>query len=180
MKKLFLPFCVLILIPAIYVPLCFAAPSPPTNLKLLGGGSAFQFQWTANHTNDNVDLYSMYWTRTSLDYSTIDGVDGGKVEVPSEDAGLVYYPPDINDLVSPQTVDYVEWDIPAVSQNDIVCFVVTATDNEDRSTRLHIAQEEIGGRHYAFLFYARNIRQHILRAVCDNNRIGFFLEYLLR
>lgn len=78
----------------------------------------FNFQWTANHANDEVDFYRIYWSYVSREYDDPSAPDVRMKPVPG--GGLVY----------PATVDNIAYDIPEVSPDDIVCFVVTAIDDE--------------------------------------------------
>jgi phosphodiesterase/alkaline phosphatase D-like protein len=77
----------------------------------------FEFQWTANHANDNVDFYRIRWGWGSLSGSNPSTVQG---TLDVDDGGLV----------SPQVVDNVQWDIPAIASDEIACFAVTAIDDE--------------------------------------------------
>ena len=123
MRHLLTRICTLVLMLVLYSNICFAAPSPPTNLELSGGPGTFGFQWVANQASENIESYRIYWT-----YGTFEAYSNPITEgMLMVDESLK---PGIGNIVFPDIVDGIEWSIPGILETDITCFVVTAIDDE--------------------------------------------------
>lgn len=84
----------------------------------------FNFQWTANHTNDDVDFYRIYWSRNYGEYGDPE-VQGGMKDVDDLGVGVKY------GAVYDQVIDNISYDIPVITESgldSIACFAATAVD----------------------------------------------------